>query len=190
VVVFGQGVIGLLTTALLAHYPLSTLVTLDRYELRRETSLALGAHSSLDPESGAGLDRLRAALDGEGATGADLVYELSGTPSALDQAVAVTGFSGRIVVGSWYGLKKASLDLGGHFHRQRVRLVSSQVSTLSPEHTGRWTKARRLLVAWDTLAHIEPSRWITHRFPVEKAGEAYRLLDQNPGQTLQVVLTY
>jgi threonine dehydrogenase-like Zn-dependent dehydrogenase len=32
--------------------------------------------------------------------------------SALDQAIQVTGFTGRIIIGSWYGRKPMSLDLG------------------------------------------------------------------------------
>ena len=38
VVVLGQGIVGLLTTALLAQYPLALLATLDRYPLRRRWS--------------------------------------------------------------------------------------------------------------------------------------------------------
>src|SRR5262249_47194797 len=38
VAVFGQGVVGLLTTALLARLPLAVLVTLDPYALRRKKS--------------------------------------------------------------------------------------------------------------------------------------------------------
>src|SRR5262245_60493920 len=62
VVIFGQGVVGLLTTALLMRLPLASLVTLDRYPLRRETSLALGAHTSLDPAEPQELTRLHAVL--------------------------------------------------------------------------------------------------------------------------------
>ncbi len=49
VLVLGQGVIGLLTAALLKEFPLETLVTADHYPLRREASLALGVTTSLDP---------------------------------------------------------------------------------------------------------------------------------------------
>ena len=41
VLVLGQGVIGLLTAALLKEFPLETLVTADHYPLRREASLGL-----------------------------------------------------------------------------------------------------------------------------------------------------
>jgi threonine dehydrogenase-like Zn-dependent dehydrogenase len=82
------------------------------------------------------------------------------------------------------------LDLGGSFHRSHIRLLASQVSHLDPALTGRWTKARRLAFAWEWLARLKPSSWITHRFDLESAGAAYALLDQHPEETLQVVLTY
>jgi len=192
VVVFGQGVVGLLTTALLAQLPLGKLVTLDRYPFRREYSLSLGAHASLDPDAPDTVTQLYALLQAadRSPTGADLSYELSGNPAALDRAIAATGFSGRVVVGSWYGQKRANLELGGRFHRSRIRLLSSQVSTLAPEWTGRWTKARRLQVAWQMLEQVKPARFITHRFSLAQAPEAYDLLDQHPEEALQVLFTY
>ncbi|MGE5072658.1 MAG: oxidoreductase, partial [Anaerolineae bacterium] len=94
------------------------------------------------------------------------------------------------VVGSWYGEKRASLDLGGTFHRSRISLISSQVSTIAPKLMGRWDKQRRFEVAWDALRRIGPEKWITHEFPIEKASEAYRLLDESPEQAMQVILKY
>jgi 2-desacetyl-2-hydroxyethyl bacteriochlorophyllide A dehydrogenase len=191
VVVFGQGIVGLLTTALLAPYPLACLLTLDRYAQRREHSLALGAQTSLDPEMPHIQARLQSCLqEGDGAAGADLTYELSGNPGALDQAIATTGFDGRIVIGSWYGQKQTELNLGGRFHRSRIRLISSQVSTIAPAWTGRWTKSRRLKVAWQMLERVRPARLITHRIPLIQAHHAYMLLDQCPQEALQVLLTY
>ncbi len=187
--VWGLGVIGLLTTALLVQFPLGDLVTFDRFQKRRQVALVLGARASLDPEE-VRLKKLDSALFPQGMVGYDLVYELSGSPSALDQAIAMTGFDGRIVIGSWYGKKTAQLSLGGAFHRSRIKLISSQVSTISPELSGRWTKDRRFEVAWLQLAKIEPSRWITQVFPFERAAEAYRKIAEEPQETLQVILKY
>jgi 2-desacetyl-2-hydroxyethyl bacteriochlorophyllide A dehydrogenase len=117
----------------------------------------------------------------------DLTFELSGSPSALNDAIALTAFSGRIVIGSWYGEKRAEIDLGGAFHRSRIKMISSQVSTIAPELRGRWDKARRFGVAWQALRRIQPQKWITHRFPIEEAAQAYKLLDENPQDTIQVV---
>jgi len=186
VVVFGQGIVGLLTTSLLARFPLSCLLGLDLYPLRRRASLHAGAVACLDPLDDDVLAQVQALLLGD----ADLVFELSGAPSALDQAIAITAYSGRIVVGSWYGQKRAYLDLGGRFHRNRMHLVSSQVSSIAPELTGRWTKARRFAVAWEMLAQVDTGGWITQRIPVEDASQAYGLLDERTVETIQVVLTY
>ena len=94
------------------------------------------------------------------------------------------------MIGSWYGEKRAPLDLGGKFHRSRIRLVSSQVSSIAPELSGRWDKARRFGVAWEALKRIQPEKWITHRFPLSEAQEAYRLLDENPQDSLQVIFQH
>ena len=51
VAVFGQGIVGLLLTALLARWPLNSLVTLDLYAKRRLLSESLGAQLSLDPSA-------------------------------------------------------------------------------------------------------------------------------------------
>ncbi|MFZ2088461.1 MAG: zinc-binding alcohol dehydrogenase [Desulfobaccales bacterium] len=191
VAVFGQGIVGLLLTALLASFPLARLVTLDRYVNRRLASETLGVHVTLDPRSPEVNAEIRTALQGGGQDPwADLAYEISGNPAALDQALAVTGFHGRIVIGSWYGAKTAELHLGGLFHRQRQILLSSQVSTISPELSGRWTRNRVLEVAWQMAAKIKPARFITQRFPLTQAAQAYELLDQHPEEAIQVVLTY
>lgn len=182
VLVLGQGVVGLLTAALLHEFPLDALVTADRYELRREASPA-ARHSSLDPAASDFYEQAKRLLP----RGADLTFELSGSPSALDGAIALTAYSGRILIGSWYGEKRAPIDLGGAFHRSRIRLISSQVSTIAPELSGRWDKARRFDVARKALERIRPEKWITHRFPLGQAAEAYRLLDERPQETIQII---
>jgi 2-desacetyl-2-hydroxyethyl bacteriochlorophyllide A dehydrogenase len=190
VAVFGQGIVGLLTTALLADCPLAELVTVDRHAARREHSAELGADATLDPDSGDAAERIRDRLGGGESDGADLTYELSGCPNALDSAIDATGYDGRVVVGSWYGTKPAELDLGGRFHRSRVSVESSQVSTIAPELRGRWSKDRRLAVAWDRLRDIDPERFVTHEFELSEAGEAYELLDQRPADALGVTFRY
>ena len=191
VAVFGQGVVGLLTTALLARMPLACLVTADSYPIRRQKSLDLGATATVDPGESEAMGQMRAQLQGDRPySGADLSYELSGNPAALDMALAVTGFNGRIVIGSWYGTKQSELNLGGRFHRNRVRLISSQVSTIAPEWSGRWTKPRRIGVVWSALQSMRPSHLITHRFPISEAPKAYQLLDQQPEGAIQVLLDY
>lgn len=193
VVVFGQGVVGLLTTRLLRDHPLQKLVAVEPVPARRERAAALGAQTVASVD---GLDADSPAASSETAldetpdpAGADLVYELTGQPSVLNEAVAHTGFGGRLVVGSWYGTKQAPINLGGHFHRSRMRIVSSQVSTIDPQHRGRWTKDRRMSVVVDALSDVRPGRLISDRFSVEEAPSVYEKLARGASM-LQPVFVY
>ena len=191
VAVLGQGIVGLLVTALLARIPLASLVAVDGFALRLQASLSLGATACLDSADNDLLAQLRLHLQGDRPyPGADLTYELTGDPAALDLAIAASGHAGRIVIGSWYGTKRAAPDLGGRFHRARLRILSSQVSTLSPELSGAWTTDRRLRFAVSLLEGLPLGDLVSHRIPFRQAPEAYRLLDEDPGRTLQVLLTY
>ncbi|MBP8164365.1 MAG: zinc-binding alcohol dehydrogenase [Anaerolineales bacterium] len=183
VVVLGQGVIGLLTASLLGDFPLESLTVVDAIESRRKALHVESKKLRVDRYSPADLPSFTSDLF-------DLTFELSGSPSALNTAIALTAFSGRVVIGSWYGQKRAEIDLGGAFHRSRIRLISSQVSTISPELSGRWDKSRRFEVAWNALERVQPERWITHRFPLKDADQAYQLLDENPQQAIQVIFDH
>lgn len=185
VLVLGQGIVGLLTAALLNEFPLAALVTADRYPLRC-TSSPITPHLSLDPNAPGFRREAMELLK----PGADLTFELSGNPTALNDALSLTCFSGRIVIGSWYGEKQAEVNLGGTFHRSRIKLISSQVSTIAPELEGRWNKARRFEAAWKALERVKPQKWITHRFSIDQAARAYQLLDENPRETIQVIFDY
>lgn len=192
VLVLGQGVVGLLTTSLLNEFPLDALVTVDQFDLRCQMSREESQRSkvshceTLHADSSDFRERALSTLK----QGADLTFELSGNPSALNDAIALTCFTGRIVVGSWYGEKQMDVHLGGSFHRSRIKLISSQVSTISPDLSGRWDKPRRFDVAWKALERIKPEKWITHRFAIDNATEAYRMLDENPQETIQVIFDY
>jgi 2-desacetyl-2-hydroxyethyl bacteriochlorophyllide A dehydrogenase len=183
-VVFGQGVVGLLTTALLARTPLETLVAVDRHENRRRLAEGLGADRAIEP-----IAEPTAAFE-TGPDRADLTYELTGCPGALDDAISATGYDGRVIVGSWYGRKPVSVDLGGRFHRDRIDVRSSQVSSLAPHLRGRFTRERRHKTAWRWLDRLDFDGLLTHRVPVERAADAYSLLDERPDETVQVLLTY
>ena len=194
VLVFGQGVVGLLTTRLLADHPLDTLVTVDPSAPRRRLSESMGAlpvTSASEIEQVAGF-KVASSSDASSHTDAeraDLVYELTGHPTVLNDAVQWTGFDGRIVVGSWYGTKTAPINLGSHFHRSRMRIVSSQVSTVDPSLRGRWSKERRMSVVLDLLNEVTPSQLISDYFGIDEAPSVYEQLAADPSM-LQPVFMY
>ena len=185
VAVFGQGVVGLTTTALLARTAIEDLVAIEPLENRRALATEFGADHAIVPTEETP-DSVRSLLDG----GADLTYELSGEPSALDDAIQSTGYDGRVIVGSWYGRRASELDLGGRFHRNRIEVRSSQVSTIAPELRGRWSRDRRHEVAWRWLERLDLEAMETHTMPLVDADRAYRLLDRRPAECVGVRFTY
>jgi len=180
IAVFGQGIVGLLTTYLMAQVPFSEVYTFDFFEKRRQISVQLGAKESLDPT--------KVNVVGVIPNGADLSVEVSGSSHALAQAIQTTGYNGRVVVGSWYGCHP--IQFGNAFHRSHINIIASQVSLIRPEFTGRWTKERRFEVVWNVIRKLQPSKLITQRIPFKEAQSAFELLDKRPEETIQVVLTY
>lgn len=191
VAIFGQGIVGLLTTALLSRYPLEKILTFDFHELRRKQSTELGAAASFHPEKIDESEKIKEMLsEDDDFIGADLLFELSGASEALNDAIDLAGYESRIIVGSWYGAKKPSLNLGNAFHREHLRIISSQVSQIPSRFTGRWTKQRRLDVTISLLRQIKPSQFITHRISFNDAPKAYQLLHEKPEEALQVIFKY
>jgi 2-desacetyl-2-hydroxyethyl bacteriochlorophyllide A dehydrogenase len=178
VVVFGQGVVGLLITQLLRRTGVSQIVVVDPILRRRELALRLGADLALG--------------QGEATAGSefDLAIEVSGNAAALDQALSSVAFGSTVVVCSWYGTKPVALTLGGPFHRRRLRIVSSQVGTIEASLQPRWSRERRLGLACDLVSELQLIPLISQCLPFERAAEAYCLVDEHPEETVQVVLTY
>jgi 2-desacetyl-2-hydroxyethyl bacteriochlorophyllide A dehydrogenase len=181
VAVIGQGVVGQLLATLLVRSGAEHVALFDRRSDRLDHSRAL---------CGPARAEWARELAPSHRDSFDLVYELTGDPSALDSALALARYEGRIVVGSWYGDKRAPLDFGTRAHRNRNTLSFSQVSRIDSRHAARFDSKRRLGVAaaWLERSPLEPL--VTHRFAFERVADAYRLLDENAQGCLQVLIEY
>ncbi|MRR29176.1 zinc-binding alcohol dehydrogenase, partial [bacterium] len=100
VVVLGLGVVGMLTLAQLERFPLAHLFALDRYPLRWKIAAELGDVQVLDAADPVITTDLQSALAERGFAkrGADLVYEISGSPDALNMAINAAGYNGRALI--------------------------------------------------------------------------------------------
>lgn len=200
VVIFGQGLIGLLTTALLSSFPLESLITVEPLTSRRKLSEQFGASHSLDPADGQfdtslaerlGIDPDRWKREKQpGGGGADLCIEVSGQPDALNQAIYATSFGGKIVLGSWYGNKDMSLDLGGAFHRGRLSITSSQVSTIAAPLSDLWTKQRRTKFVLSKLHDFNISYLPISRFSLSEVEAAFGSTVDDKSGVILPMLTY
>ncbi len=183
VVVLGLGVVGLLLTSLLARFPLAGLYGVDAIATRKKVANKSGMQQIVDPTE---ISQLLAQLN----SGADLIYEVSGSPGALNSAIDLGGFTSRIVIGSWYGNKTAAIELGGKAHRNRLQIITSQVSSIAPQLTGRWNKTRRFDLAWEMIRQTQPAKLISHRVALSDSGKIYQAIDQQPADVLQAIFCY
>ena len=187
VVIFGQGIIGLLITQLMRISGAGRIFTVDKLEKRRNISQKLGADFAFDPNKANLPSVITELTDG---IGADVIIEASGSPDALDSALKLAAFQGTVVVVSWYGTKPVTLNLGEDFHRERVKIKSSQVSFVDPSLTPRWNIGRRMALALKILPQLNLKELISHIYPFEEAPSAYDKIDKNPEEVLQVILRY
>ena len=179
VLIFGAGVIGVLTSMLVAAMPLMDVVIVDPSADRRAMAGATDGVTPVHPDATADL-----------AGSFDLGVELSGDPRALDECIECMRYDGDVVVGSWYGNKDVRLDLGAHYHRNHIKVRSSQVSRVPPALRGRWDKDRRLDMTIAAIRDLPIAPLITHRIPIEAAADAYARLADGDTSMLQVLLTY
>lgn len=185
IAIFGQGLIGLLVTAVLCgchsgigmgqnqHCRISSFDTvIDRLA----ASSALGSSEALLPR------------DAKIAGPFDVAIEVSGQGCGLQSAIDNTPKGGRIIIASWYGKGDVNLKLGIDFHRSRKTIVTSQVSEIPPDLRCLWTKKRRFNLTWELVRMIRPSKILTETVHLERAQEAYERL--HCGKDIAISFSY
>jgi 2-desacetyl-2-hydroxyethyl bacteriochlorophyllide A dehydrogenase len=182
--VIGLGPVGILTGILLARSG-AVVVGSDPKPWRRTAAEACALETVEPDELG---DAVRTATRGRGA---DFVVEATGNPRALGESLGVLSMEGVAIVASWYGAKPVTLPLGGEFHRRRLEIRSSQVSTIGGRAV-RWDRRRRLETTQGLLAELEHSLSVlaSRTFPFEHAPEAYESIDRGDDGVVHVALAY
>lgn len=181
--VTGLGVVGALTAILLRRAGVEVL-GVDPREDRRKLAADLGIAAVEPDEAG---DAVR---DRTGGAGADVAIEASGAGEALASALGSLRHEGTAVVASWYGARDVALPLGGAFHRRRLTIRSSQVSTIPARLSASWDRARRLRTARDLLAELPLDAFPTRRFAFDDAAAAFDALDRGEPHLAHAILEY
>lgn len=129
IAVVGAGVLGLLVARLCVKLMQGAVTVVDIEPSRGEVARKLGAAF---------------AIPDAAPTGCDLVFHTSASEAGLATALRLAAFEATVLELSWYGAKEVKVPLGGAFHSQRLRLISSQVGHVAPSRRATWTHRRRL----------------------------------------------
>ncbi len=181
-VVLGLGPVGVLTSLLLERSG-ATVVASDPKPWRRELARQCGI-AAVEP----GAVR-EAASTAARDRGADVLVEATGNPAALGDSLDLLAHQGVAVVASWYGSKPVTLPLGAAFHRRRLEIRSSQVSTVGGRAT-RWDRRRRRDAARALLDELPLTALASHSFSFERAADAYATLDREDDGVVHAALAY
>ena len=183
VAVVGLGPVGALAAALLARDG-GVVVGADPLPWRRDAAAKLGVEA-VDP--GALPARVAEATGGRGVP---VVVEASGNPDVLAAALPLLAHEGVAWVAGWYGTRPVSLPLGAEFHRRRLVIRSTQVSSIPRRLAGEWDRPRRRAAARALLEELPVGALATHEFPFEEAARAYRAIDRSEVGLVHASLVY
>jgi 2-desacetyl-2-hydroxyethyl bacteriochlorophyllide A dehydrogenase len=175
VIVLGGGVLGLLTALLLQRSGQRPLCA-EPQAWRRALADSIGV-TAVAPEE---LSKEEVPL----------VIDASGNPEAPSAALNMLAHEGTLLVASWFGTKPVILPLGGAFHRRRLIIRSTQVSTVPARLSARWTPSRRRLEAAQLLPELPLAELCTHVFPFGQAADAFRAVDESASGLMHAVLDY
>jgi threonine dehydrogenase-like Zn-dependent dehydrogenase len=142
---------------LAAKLPGAEVTLVDISEDRREISAAMGC---------------RFALPAEAPPGCDVVFHTSATAQGLATAIGCAGLEAALIELSWYGGGSATpVPLGGAFHSQRLKLISSQVGQVAPSRRPRWSHRRRMEASLHLLDAPELDLLVPEEIPFEEAAD-------------------
>lgn len=183
VAITGLGTVGILTALILSRSGASVIGS-EPLAWRRRIAIELGI-DAVDPSRLA--DRCSELTAGRGVP---LVIEASGRAAVLDDCLAVCAHEGTVLVASWYGAQPVRIDLGGRFHRRRLAVRSTQVSTIPASLSQRWTLASRREAALRLVTDLPLDRLATTELPFGDAAAAYSALDSSAEGVMHVTLRY
>ena len=161
VVVLGCGPIGLFAIGIVRASGARQVIAVEPNEFRRNLAKQMGADQVVDPTQEDPVDAVRTATEGHGA---EVVLEMSGVATVIDQGTRMLAGGGRMAL---LGLPAGpvSLDLTDQVIFKEARLFGA---------TGRelfrtWQQMTTLLAT----GMVDPTPVITHRFPLARFEEAF-----------------
>lgn len=187
VVISGLGVLGQLLIQMSKMSGAFRVIGVDVFEKRLRAALENGADYVFSPKT---CDDVALEIRKlTGMKGADVVIEVSGNPKALNEAIRIAAPDTTITALGWYQGQCTALDLSEEFHHNRVSIKCSQTCTIDPQISHMWTHDRKVKSCLELLGKLKLDNLI-NKIPFDDVASAYEMVDKDPKDIIQVVLTY
>jgi len=177
VLVIGLGVMGQLNILLAKRFGASRIIGVDMVQYRLKRAKEFGADDVIDVSKESLLDSLRKLTDGYMA---DLVIVGPNSVEAMQEGISATGAGGTVLFFTPAKLgEKLTIDPNDLYFKD-INIVTSY--SCGPAET-----AEALKLIEEGVVSAE--KLVTHRFPIEKTAEAFRLTAE-AGESLKVMITF
>lgn len=191
VAVVGAGLLGQLAVQFARLSGGFPVISADVSDFRLELARKSGADSLVNPARENLMEVVKAATNGRMA---DVVFEATGEPSVLPQAVKLARRMGKVVVLS-SPRGPSTLDFHDEVNSPSRIIVGTHFYTLHPEHETlhypwTWARDRELFLQMLKSGRVAVRHLITHVIPFEEAPEAYRMLRERRLECMGVLLKY
>jgi threonine dehydrogenase-like Zn-dependent dehydrogenase len=175
VTVIGAGLVGCLTAYLASRLAGAQVTLIDIRPERAGIAAALGLDFSLPQDA---------------RPGAEVVFHTSASEAGLRLALDIAAFEARIIEMSWFGDKDVNLPLGGAFHSQRLRIISSQVGSVAAPMRPSMTHRERLETAISLLDDARLDALITEEVALDDLPAALPRLLAADAQGIATAIRY
>jgi threonine 3-dehydrogenase len=162
VLVTGCGPIGIFAVGICRAAGASRIIASDINDTRLALASRMGAHDIVHPNEAAEI--VRRHTDG---LGVDVVLEMSGVPSAIHQAFALVRVGGRVQM---LGIPAKPMEID--FATEIIFKGLTIYGVVGRRMYDTWLSMTRFLRS----GQFDPTPVITHRFPLEAAEEAMRVI--------------
>jgi threonine 3-dehydrogenase len=162
VLITGCGPIGIFAVGICKAAGASRIIASDVNERRLALARSMGAHDVVHPKDAEAA--VKTSTDG---LGVDVVLEMSGVPSAIHQAFALVRVGGRVQM---LGIPAKPMEV--NFATEVIFKGITIYGVVGRRMYDTWHKMTRFLRSGE----FDPTPVITHRFPLEQADEAMRVI--------------
>ena len=183
-IVFGAGVVGLITAQLARATGADPVHVVDRLAQRLSEARRLGFESTDASEA---VDLAASLKRRHGADGIPVVWECTGSARALHEAIRVVRRRGAVIAVGFYQGDAVGLRLGEEFHHNGIRIVCGQIGNLHPSET--WGTLRSRTIGMALAGQLCLGALPRLTVPVEDVSRGVKALER-PDEVLQVAISY